>query len=76
MAHVWEQLAVRRLEDDKPELGHAAYATEKAVMYHVMTTDCQGKFVALVGGWPAAGESLTDYIHSRRPKATFDFPDT
>ncbi|KZP09514.1 hypothetical protein FIBSPDRAFT_963909 [Athelia psychrophila] len=76
MAYVWEQLAFQGLKSDKPKLGHVAYATEKSEMYCAMATDCQDKFVAVGGGWPVAGESLTEYIRSHRPKMTFNFPDT
>ncbi|KJA15051.1 hypothetical protein HYPSUDRAFT_149617, partial [Hypholoma sublateritium FD-334 SS-4] len=50
-----------------PHPGYVSYAYQKADMYKKMGLDARQLFKEAGGEWPNATESLSDYVHRRRP---------
>ncbi|KAL0564209.1 hypothetical protein V5O48_017844 [Marasmius crinis-equi] len=67
MCKAWNSVA------NSSSAGHAAYAYHKADMFSQMSTEAREKLVAAGGGWPAEGQSLTEYLRSRRPRLSVDW---
>jgi hypothetical protein len=68
MKDIWERLATLNADS-----GYAPYAYHKADMYTQMAKDAKENLVAAGGGWPSDGQTLLQYLRSRRPKLDVDW---
>ena len=69
MTNIWRDMA----KSNVGKKGYAAYALQKANMFERMAKECRAKFEKTGAGWPAAGQSESDYARERRPQLDFDF---
>ncbi|KAL0061228.1 hypothetical protein AAF712_011987 [Marasmius tenuissimus] len=72
MSEVWKLTAV---ESRGKGEGYGAYAYHKSDMFARMAWNGREVFesVKVGGGWPAEGQTLSDYLRSRRPRLTVDW---
>ncbi|KAL0058117.1 hypothetical protein AAF712_015211 [Marasmius tenuissimus] len=72
MSVVWESAAKTPGQKNG---GYVAYAYQKSVMFDRMSKRARQLFQdeKVGGGWPGEGQTLTEYLRSRRPTLTVDW---
>jgi hypothetical protein len=68
MSRTWISLAAA-----STKVGYAAYARQKADMFHKMAEDARNRFKTAKGTWPSDGVTVAEHAQINRPPVRIDW---